>query len=131
MANDYKGMTMPVHTTGVVGAAVNALNQDFIKFDAGEIMKVSVKIEQQYKKFTQAAESIKKRFDSLMGSWQGDSAEVYRTKIKELDVQSAEMAEALISFSQDLAKVSGVYKAGEAGAKQNAEALPTDGVFLV
>lgn len=131
MVDNIRGMTMPAPTMPSAGAVVDGLCQDFIKFDPEKIMDVSIKLEQQHKKFTQAVGSIKKRSESLMGSWQSDSADIYMVKKKELDTLSVEVAEILLSFSQDLAKASGVYKAGEAGAKQKAEALPTDGVFLV
>lgn len=131
MVDGYRGMTIPPKSNLTsAGAAVRA-TLDFIKFDPEKIMEVSVKLEQQYKKFTQAVASIKNRSESLVGSWQSDSADIYMEKIKKLDTLSVEVAEILLSFSKDLAKASGVYKAGETGAKQKAEALPTDGVFLV
>jgi uncharacterized protein YukE len=67
----------------------------------------------------------------LGGVWQGDSAALYGEKIKVLDANSAELAAKLQVLSQDLAQASGIYKAGEGDAKQKAEGLPTDGVFLV
>ena len=66
-----------------------------------------------------------------MASWKSDSADLYMKKIGELDAQSNEIAGELLSLSQDLAKASGIYKTGESEAKKKAEALPTEGVFLV
>lgn len=103
----------------------------FIKFDPEKIMAVATNLEQQHKRHTGSVSSIIKKSESLMSSWDSDSAKLYKEKAKELKEQGDEIATMLLQFSQDLAKASGVYKAGEAGAKQKAEALPTEGVFRV
>lgn len=127
MADNQKG----IMASSGAAAGMNASRQDFIKFDPEKIMAVSDKLEQQHKRFTQTAASISKHAERLMASWQGDSAEAYIAKIKELDTQSIEIAGELLVLSKSLAQASGIYKTGESDAKQETESLPVDGVFLV
>lgn len=103
----------------------------FIKFDPEKILEMSVVLDRQHKLFTQYSTNIKKKADSLKSIWQSDSATLYAEKIEALDTKSIEIGKRLLSLSQDLANASGIYRKGETGAKQEAERLPTDGVFLV
>lgn len=103
----------------------------FIKFDPEKLAEISVKLEQYYKQFIQHTESIRKKSEAMIGIWQGDSANLYISKVKELDAQRNESADVLLSFSRKLAEASGIYKTGETDAKIIAESLPTDGVFRV
>lgn len=103
----------------------------FVKFDPEKISGVATNLEFQHKRLIQNLANIKRKAENLKANWQGDSAELYMKKIKEFDTQGTEMAKIFLAFSQDLASASGIYKTGETQAKQKAEALPTDGVFLV
>jgi WXG100 family type VII secretion target len=119
-------------TPGPISSVLsNILRQDFIKFDPEKIMEVSITLDRQHKRFTESTLSIKRRVDNLRSVWHGDSAAEYFEKMKELDRLSVEMSKRIIAFSQDLENASGIYKKGEADAKQEAERLPTEGVFLV
>ena len=102
---------------------------DFIKFDPEKIMDVSTRLEQQHKRLVTCTAAIKRKAESLSGSWQSDSSAEYIAKIKEVDAQSEEAAKILLSLSKDLATASGIYKAGETKAKDEADSLPTSGVF--
>ncbi len=103
----------------------------FIKFDPEKILAVAVKLVNQHERLTRSIANIKRKSQNLTASWQGDSSNLYMDKINELSVQGEDMEKVLLAFSQDLMNVSGIYKAGETQAKQEAESLPTDGVFLV
>lgn len=103
----------------------------FIKFDPEKIMGVAMNMERQHKRLVQSIANIKKDSENLANSWLGDSSTLYMDKVRELNAEGEEMAKILLAFSQDLASASGIYKAGETQAKQKAESLPTDGVFLV
>ena len=104
---------------------------DYIKFDPEKIMEVSMNFDRLHNRFTVCTGNIKKKAESMRSIWQGDSAVLYAEKLKELDTQSAEIAKKFLSYSQDLAKASGIYKDdGETVVKRIAEGLPTDGVFL-
>ena len=105
------------------------MSADFIKFDPEKILEVSVRLEQQHKKLIQCTAAIKRKSESLLGSWKSDSSAIYIEKTKEVDTQSETAAEILLALSQDLASASGIYKAGEGSAKKEAESLPTSGVF--
>lgn len=104
---------------------------DFIKFDPEKIMDISIKLEQQHKRFNLCVSNIQKKSEGLMNNCQSDSLTLYTDKIQELNLKSEEMGKVLLAFSQDLANASGIYKIGETNAKQKSESLPTDGVFLV
>ena len=106
-------------------------NGVFIRFDPAKILDASAKLERQHGLFAQCTANIKKKADSLKGVWQGGSAELYSAKMGELDAWSARCAKQFIFFSQELADASGIYAKSEAGAKQKAQALPTEGVFKV
>lgn len=103
----------------------------FIKFDPQKISAVAVNLESQQKRLQKSIANINKKTESLMVSWQSDSATAYIEKERKLYARGEEMAQILLSFSQDLATVSGIYKTGEEQAKKGAESLPVDGVFLV
>ncbi|HWQ79797.1 MAG TPA: WXG100 family type VII secretion target [Anaerovoracaceae bacterium] len=103
----------------------------FIKFDPEKISNIAFNLDLQKKRMTELINSIQGRAEALEGSWQGDSAALYLEKMRGLHVSGRELANVLSAFSQDLVSASGIYEAGETGAKQKAEALPTDGVFLV
>lgn len=103
----------------------------FIKFNPEKILEVSQNLDRQYKRFVECTANIRKKADSLQGVWQGDSATLYAEKIKALDTISVEIAKQLVSYTDELVSVSGIYKKGETDAKQKAQGLPTEGVFKV
>lgn len=103
----------------------------FVKFNPEKISLVAAKLESQHKRLLQSLANIRKYASNLKNDWQGDSADLYIQEITTLQDQGEELATFLLSFSYDLAKVAGVYVAGEGQAKKKAEALPTDGVFRV
>lgn len=103
----------------------------YIRFDPEKIMAVSASLERQHKRFVLCAADIMKKAESLTAHWQSDSAALYLDKARELNSQSADMAQIMLEFSRDLADVSGIYKTGEVEAKQKAESLPVSNVFIV
>jgi len=108
-----------------------ANSSDFIKFDPVIILETSDILDGQYKLFTQSTAEIKSTVDSTKSSWQSDSATLYSEKIAKVDTKAAELGEQLLILSQDLASASGIYQAGEANAVQEAEGLPTEGIFRI
>jgi len=103
----------------------------FIKFDPEKISITALSLDLQRKRMMELISSIHGKAEALSGSWQGDSAAMYIEKMRGLHVSGEELANALSGFSQDLVSASGIYKAGETGAKQKNETLPTEGIFLI
>jgi WXG100 family type VII secretion target len=106
-------------------------NGAFIKFDPERISLVAANLEKQQALFVKSAADIHNKSESLMANWQGSGAAAYGEEERKLYERGGELAKALLTFSQNLATVSGIYKTGESAAKQEAESLPVDGVFLV
>ena len=105
------------------------METEFIKFDPEKIMEVSERLRQQHKRLTTCAGNIKRKAESLQGSWQSDSYAEYIKKIKEADEQSGEAAKILLALSQVLASASGLYKTGATKVNDKASSLPISGVF--
>lgn len=103
----------------------------FIKFDPEKILDVANKLDSSHKDVTQSIANIKQQAVNMTNSWKSDSAALYLEQANALFDQGEEMCKMLEEFKQDLREVSGIYKTGETQAKKKAEALPTDGVFLV
>ncbi len=108
-----------------------ANRSDFIKFDPEKILEASLTLDRLHKRFTECTTNIKKKADSLRGVWQSDSAALYAEKISDLDAISIDISKRFVSYTQELASASGIYKKGETDAKQEAQELPTQGVFKI
>jgi WXG100 family type VII secretion target len=99
---------------------------DTIKFDPDKIAEVATSLRDQRNLFDQYTKAIKQKATSLKSVWQGDTAELYFQKIEQLDKKSVLLTEGFKMFDQDLQSASGIYRGGEASAKEVAETLPTD-----
>jgi uncharacterized protein YukE len=98
----------------------------FIKFDPDKIAEIAASLALNKQLFDQYAKGIIMESRLLERVWQGDTADLYQKKINELEKRNEEIIKGFSKFDQDLQAASGIYRTGEADAKQTAEALPTD-----
>ncbi|MDO4799295.1 MAG: WXG100 family type VII secretion target [Bacillota bacterium] len=106
------------------------MSKEWIKFDPEKILAVASTMKTQHKEIRKGTDEIQNRAVSTSEFWGGASQELYLEEMEELHRVGTELAEVLLELVTDLEEASGIYKKGEASAKQQAEKLPTD-VFLV
>ena len=102
----------------------------FIQFEPEKILEASQNLDKLTKQFSQSKNNVLSKVTSLNGFWKSNSATLFAEKMMELDEKSDELIIRLEKFYDDLVQASGIYKQGETHAKQEAEKLPIDGVFL-
>jgi len=102
-----------------------------LKFAPERIASAASSIANEGKRLRTCKQEIRKQLNAMGRTWKGNGSELYSECVSSLEDRTDRFLEQLQILEQELWNVAGVYKAGEALARQEAESLPTDGIFLV